>query len=94
MDSQEILRRAIDKTVVNGWYTQFLGEDWKVSDGEGMPFIYFGNSIVAGESVIFSHEWAKAYWEKDSLGMTIFYCENHKIKPLSLEIIFNISYGF
>lgn len=63
MINKQILQKAIEKAVENGWYTEFLDEEWKVSSGDGMPTVFWGDKFFCGgTNIIFSHSFAKSFW--------------------------------
>jgi hypothetical protein len=66
MSNKEIIRKAIKKAVKNGWNptTEIPKHDWPVGD---MPDTeearMWGTMTTLYETLIFSHDFAKAFWE-------------------------------
>ena len=64
MNNEQILKKAIEKAVKNGCKTQFI-KDWietsfVLKDTDETDFhLYFG--------IIFSHDFAKAFWGEESI---------------------------
>ena len=68
MNNEQILKKAIEKAIKNGWGNAFqkkFNEYWDL-DGEEAPYYLraFGSGLqnLRYESIIFSHEFAEAFW--------------------------------
>jgi len=59
MSNEQILKKAIDKAVKNGW-----------TDNKGLTdkCIELFSDMEAYHSIIFSHDFAKAFWGEDIIG--------------------------
>lgn len=57
MTKEEILRKVIERAVDNGYQPYWQGEDWGVNE-----FAFILESDYRWVVVIFSHEFARAFW--------------------------------
>jgi len=58
MTNEEILKKAIEKAVKNGWEHNFK-EEWIISGMKGSPDWYY--------NIIFSHDFAEALWGEEEI---------------------------
>ena len=61
MRDEDILKKAIEKATKNGWKNPFHTVEFQLSDK------VWGSAIPA---IIFSHDFAKAFWNKNEYGWT------------------------
>lgn len=67
MTDKEVLQKAIEIAIENGYLKGYIG-DWNIlprSDGS-LQFENFGTITQSIERVIFSHDFAKAFWLEDN----------------------------
>ena len=73
MTNEQILRKAIEKAVKNG-YKDSLGLEWEVNKTD-----------LGEETLIFSHSFAKAFWGEDEIETTIVF-PSIKMKEWELRL--------
>lgn len=61
MDAKEILTKAIDKAIENGYITDLFA--WIPADKDALLNYWLGHDLY--KSVMYSHDFAKALWPVD-----------------------------
>ncbi len=64
MNDEQILKKAIEKAVKNGW-EHFELEVVNINESELVVRGLNGGSRVSIEEIIFSHDFAKAFWGEE-----------------------------
>lgn len=90
MTEQEILKKAIEKAVKNGWRPPFIEDIWEVGVS-GSVWVFdkssYNELIVTYkcEEIIFDHDFAKAFWNKEYGLWGDFKEWQHRLRVMVLE---------
>ena len=77
MKSEQILKKAIEKAVENGWNEY----DYYDTKKENINFILNDHERPELFTIIFSHDFAKAFWGEEYIEVGI----GHDPKPVALQ---------
>jgi len=77
MTNQQILEKAIQKAIDGGWKNAYWVKRFNMAkELDELPYL-FNDETPSFESVIFSHDFAKALWGDEGFTTTGLKCDKH-----------------
>ena len=80
MKDEEIIKKAVERAVENGYMLEGLDKDFRVKEYEKDIVVHSDGDWFSMSYIIFSHSFAKAFWgEEEVTGMRVVgFDEKHK----------------